>query len=140
MCTPGTDRPERAAVALWGHHEKRDPGETGRTGKPRQVHCRCPPACFAIFGLRDEKFYVEDCCAATSNLIHGLWAYGVASCWIAGDKMDYNEAVRELMKVPPEYTLVSLIPPAGYPAMGEKMVPPKKKTFDDVTFKDTYLD
>lgn len=96
-------------------------------------------ACFAVFGLRDEKFFVEDCCAATMNIILGLWTYGVSSCWVAGDKMDYNEAVRELMKVPPEYTLVSLIP-AGYPAMGEKMVPPKKKTFDDVTFKDTYLD
>lgn len=97
------------------------------------------PACFAIFGLRDEKFYVEDCSAATENLMLGLWAYGIASCWVAGDKMDYNEAVRELMKVPPEYTLVSLIP-AGYPAMGEKMVPPTKKSFDKVTFKETYED
>jgi len=97
------------------------------------------PACFAIFGLRDEKFYVEDCSAATQNLMLGLWAYGISSCWVAGDKMEYNEAVRELMKVPPEYTLVSLIP-AGYPAMGEKMVPPQKKSFKDVTFKETYED
>ena len=97
------------------------------------------PACFAIFGLRDEKFYVEDCCAATSNLIFGLWAYGIASCWVAGDKMEYNEAVRELMKVPPEYTLVSLIP-AGYPDLGERMVAPKKKSFKDITFKDTFRD
>ena len=97
------------------------------------------PICFAIFGLRDEKFYVEDCSAATQNLMLGLWAYGVASCWVAGDKMDYNEAVRELMKVPPEYTLVSLIP-AGYPAIGEKMVRPTKKAFADVTFKETYED
>ncbi|MFA5396077.1 MAG: nitroreductase family protein [Methanomicrobiales archaeon] len=95
------------------------------------------PACFAIFGLRDEKFYLEDCCAATSSLILGLWAYGISSCWVAGDKMDYNEDVRKLMKVPPEYTLVSLIP-AGYPALGERMVAPVKKPFEKVTFKDTY--
>jgi len=28
--------------------------------------------CFAVFGERTAKYYLEDCCAATENLILGL--------------------------------------------------------------------
>ena len=34
------------------------------------------PVCFAVFGEKNEKYYLEDCCAATENLIlalHGIW-------------------------------------------------------------------
>jgi nitroreductase len=71
--------------------------------------------CFAIFGEKKETYYLEDCCAATENLIIALQAYGVSSCWVAGDKKPYAEAVRTLLKVPEKYTLVSLIA-AGAPA------------------------
>ena len=70
--------------------------------------------CFAIFGERNVKYYLEDCCAATENLILGLHAYGVGSCWVAGAKKGYAEDVRKLLNVPEKYTLVSLVP-AGLP-------------------------
>ncbi|WP_321504762.1 nitroreductase family protein [uncultured Methanoregula sp.] len=72
-------------------------------------------ACVAVFGEKQETYYLEDCCAATENLILALQAYGVCSCWVAGDKKSYAEPVRELLKVPLKYTLVSLVA-AGYPA------------------------
>lgn len=72
------------------------------------------PVCFAIFGRRDATYYLEDCSAATTQLILGLWAHGVGSCWVAGDKKGYAEDVRKLLDVPDQFTLVSLIP-AGYP-------------------------
>jgi nitroreductase len=72
------------------------------------------PVCFALFGERDEKYYLEDCSSATTQLILGLWAYGVGSCWVAGDKKGYAEKVRKLLRVPDTHTLVSLLP-AGYP-------------------------
>jgi nitroreductase len=71
--------------------------------------------CFAIFGEKKETYYLEDCCAATENLILALQAYGVTSCWVAGDKKPYAETVRKVLGVPDKYTLVSLIP-AGEPA------------------------
>jgi nitroreductase len=43
------------------------------------------------------------------------WAHGVASCWVAGDKMPYAEGVRALLRVPKGHRLVSLVP-LGYPA------------------------
>jgi nitroreductase len=71
--------------------------------------------CFAVFGDRKEQFYLEDCCAATENLILSLQAYGVCSCWVAGDKKPYVDPVRTLLEVPANYTLVSLVA-AGFPA------------------------
>ena len=90
--------------------------------------------CFAIFGERTAKYYLEDCCAATENLILGLHAHGVGSCWVAGDKKDYAEAVRKLLNVPEKYTLVSLVP-AGLPA--DISIAPKKET-KKILFTDTF--
>ncbi|MBU0761550.1 MAG: nitroreductase family protein [Candidatus Altiarchaeota archaeon] len=70
-------------------------------------------ACFAIFAKKDEKYYLEDGCAATMNIIHALNMHGIGSCWVAGDKKKYCEDVRELLDVGVEYTLVSLVS-AGY--------------------------
>ncbi|QSZ67994.1 nitroreductase family protein [Methanofollis aquaemaris] len=92
------------------------------------------PICFAVFGKRDAKYYLEDCSAATTQLILGLWAYGVGSCWVAGEKKEYADAVRELLGVPEEYTLVSLLP-AGYP-MDVKIA--GKKALDEIVFEGQY--
>jgi nitroreductase len=73
------------------------------------------PLCFAIFGEKKETYYLEDCCAATENLILALQAHGITSCWVAGEKKQYAEAMRKLLGVPENYTLVSLVA-AGYPA------------------------
>jgi len=90
--------------------------------------------CFAIFGERTETYYLEDCCAATENLILGLHAHGVGSCWVAGDKKPYAEPVRKLLAVPDKYTLVSLVP-AGLPA--DISIAQKKET-KKMTFFDTF--
>jgi nitroreductase len=71
--------------------------------------------CFAIFGEKKETYYLEDCCAATENLILALQAYGITSCWVAGEKKPYGESVRKYLGVPENFTLVSLIA-AGNPA------------------------
>jgi len=73
------------------------------------------PLCFAIFGEKKETYYLEDCCAATENLILALQAHGITSCWVPGEKKQYAEAVRKLLGVPENYALVSLVA-AGYPA------------------------
>ncbi|MCK9631310.1 MAG: nitroreductase family protein [Methanoregula sp.] len=79
--------------------------------------------CFAVFGEKNETYYLEDCCAATENLILALQAHGVSSCWVAGDKKPYADTVRTMLNVPDKYTLVSLVA-AGLPA--EITIVPKK--------------
>ena len=92
------------------------------------------PICFAVFGKKDSKYYLEDCCAATTQLILALQAWGVGTCWVAGEKKDYADDVRQLLNVPDEYALVSLVP-AGYP---EEIQIKKKKLPDEVTFFERY--
>lgn len=90
--------------------------------------------CFAVFGRTDETYYLEDCAAATMNMIIALQSLGLGSCWVAGDKKPYAGAVRELLNVPPEYSLVSLVP-AGVPA---EIVNPPKKQLGEVSFQNRY--
>ena len=90
--------------------------------------------CFAVFGEKKETYYLEDCCAATENLILALQAHGVASCWVAGDKKPYVEAVRQLLKIPDKFTLVSLIA-AGTPA---DITIPRKKEMKHIVFYEEF--
>jgi nitroreductase len=91
--------------------------------------------CFAIFGEKKETYYLEDCCAATENLILALQAHGVTSCWVAGDKKGYADAVRTALDVPGNYTLVSLVA-AGSPA---EVVLAKKKDLDKLWFCEKFV-
>jgi nitroreductase len=92
------------------------------------------PLCFAVFGEKKEKYYLEDCCAATENLILALQAYGINSCWVAGEKKQYSETIRLLLGVPEKYTLVSLVA-AGCPS---EMTIAKKKEIKHVVFFEEY--
>jgi nitroreductase len=90
--------------------------------------------CFAVFGEKNETYYLEDCCAATENLILALQAHGVASCWVAGDKKPYGEPIRKILEVPDKYSLVSLVA-AGNPA---EITLAKKKVMKHVVFNEKY--
>jgi nitroreductase len=92
-------------------------------------------ACFAVFGEKKQKYYLEDCSCATMNLILGLWSYGIGTCWVAGDKKPYAGAVRELLQVPASYTLVSLVA-AGFPA---DVAAPPKKDLSAITFSERFI-
>lgn len=91
------------------------------------------PLCVAVFGEKSEKYYLEDCCAATENLILGLLAYGINSCWVAGEKKRYAETIRNLLGVPEKYTLVSLVA-AGCPS--EMNITKKKESKQIVFFEE----
>jgi nitroreductase len=93
------------------------------------------PACIAVFCLRDKKYYLEDGSAATQNMLVAATAHGLGSCWVAGDKKAYAEAVGDLLGVPRTYTLVSLIA-VGYRA-GETSGP-KKRSLAEVVHRERY--
>jgi nitroreductase len=66
------------------------------------------PVCIAVF-CRETKYFLEDGSAATQNLLVAARALGLASCWVAGDKKPYADALRKLLGVPAGYKLVSLV-------------------------------
>jgi len=79
--------------------------------------------CIGVF-CKDTKYYLEDGCAATENILIRSHDLGLSSCWVAGDKKPYAEVVKELLAVPVEYRLVSLIA-LGY-SDAEAKVPQKR--------------
>lgn len=72
------------------------------------------PVCIAVF-CKDVKYYLEDGCAATQNILLAAHAHGLGACWVAGDKKPYAARIGELLGIPSGYKLVSLIA-IGYPA------------------------
>ena len=86
------------------------------------------PACIAVF-CKDTKYYLEDGCAATENILLAAAALGLGACWVAGDKKRYADEVRRLLAVPESHRLVSLLP-VGYPA--DSPAATRKRALDDV--------
>jgi nitroreductase len=65
-------------------------------------------ACIVIF-CKDTKYYLEDGCAATENILIAVQDLGLGACWIAGDKKPYAGEISKLLGAPSELKLVSLI-------------------------------
>lgn len=92
------------------------------------------PVCFAVFVRSDEKYFMEDGCAATMNIIMASEAHGLGTCWVAGHKKGYAEEVRRVLGVPEGFTLISLVA-CGRTADEPR---PKKKPLGELTFWDRY--
>jgi nitroreductase len=86
--------------------------------------------CFVVFADSTQKYFLEDGCAATENILLACTAHGIGSCWVAGHKKGYADSIREHLNVPEPYTLVALIA-AGYSTQRPS---PKKKSLDEVIF------
>ena len=82
--------------------------------------CAC---CIAIF-CKDTKYYLEDGCAATVNILIAATDSGLGGCWVAGDKKPYCDKVKELLGAPQDSKLVSMIA-LGYP-QAEARMPAKR--------------
>jgi len=67
---------------------------------------------------KDTKYYLEDGCAATENILLCAADLGLGACWIAGDKKPYCDKVLELLSAPRDLRLISIIS-IGWP-MTEK--------------------
>jgi nitroreductase len=73
-------------------------------------------AAFAVLVLaRDTICAVEDCCAATENLLIAAAAHGLGSCWVAGTKQAYGPVVARAFGAPDDRQLVAIVS-LGYPA------------------------
>ncbi len=84
------------------------------------------PVCIAVFSS-DTKYYLEDGCAATENMLIAARSLGIASCWVAGDKKPYCNQINSLLGAPASFKLVSLVA-LGYPlSEGDFRVADKRK-------------
>jgi len=86
------------------------------------------PVCIVVIA-KDSKYYLEDGCAATQNLLVAARALGLGSCWVAGDKKPYADDICRLLGAPKGYKLVSSNA-IGYAAEEPGM--PSKRSVEDV--------
>ncbi len=96
-------------------------------------HIGNAPVCIAVF-CADSKYYLEDGCAATQNMLVAAWALGLGTCWVAGDKKEYADELRDMLGVPSDKKLISLIS-VGYPA---SVPSPSKRPLQDVLHWEKY--
>ncbi|HEC83394.1 MAG TPA: nitroreductase family protein [Firmicutes bacterium] len=85
-------------------------------------------ACIVVFS-KGVKHYLEDCSAATENMLVAAHALGLGTCWVAGYGKAYGEPIAELLGVPKDHKLVALIA-LGYPA--QKPKPHGKRELSEV--------
>lgn len=69
--------------------------------------------CIAVY-CKDTKYYLEDGCAATENILLACADAGLGACWVAGDKKSYVPEVSLMLEAPGNVKLVSLIA-VGWP-------------------------
>jgi nitroreductase len=91
------------------------------------------PVCIVVL-CRDSKYYLEDGCAATQNLLLAAWARGLGSCWVAGDKKPYAGEICNMLGAPEGYRLISMVA-VGYPAENPRK---SKRPVSDVLHWDRY--
>jgi nitroreductase len=85
-------------------------------------------ACVIVLS-EGTKYYMEDGCAATENILLAAESFGIGSCWVAGDKKHYCKDILELISAPKDYKVVSILP-LGYYEKGIK--PHSKRALKDV--------
>ncbi len=71
-------------------------------------------ACIVVL-CRDTKYYLEDGCNASQNVLLAARAHGLGACWVAGDKKPYAEPIRNMVGAPEGFRLISLLA-VGHPA------------------------
>ncbi len=87
-------------------------------------------ACVLVFS-EDTKYYLEDCSAATQNIMLAAAASGIGSCWVAGDKKAYVKEFNLLLGVPENLKIVSLIC-LGYPVTDKVFRIMEKKNLKEI--------
>ena len=92
-------------------------------------------SCTVVICSKDTKYYLEDCCAATENVLIAATALGIGSCWVAGDKKPYCQKILDIVKVPAGYKLVSMLA-LGYPLKSAKPTP--KRPLKEVLHWETF--
>lgn len=84
--------------------------------------------CIAVF-CKDTKYYLEDGCAATENILIAAEDLGLSACWVAGDKKPYCDKIKSMLNASEDVKLVSLIA-LGYSE--SKPPTPSKRSLKEV--------
>jgi len=80
-------------------------------------------AIIAVVMETSSEFWLEDGSAAVENILIASTALGYGSCWLQGDTEPREEELKELLGVPDEKKLLTLVPigvPSEWPTREKK--------------------
>lgn len=78
--------------------------------RPGLMMLKKAKAVILVLGKKDEKFWQQDCSAATENILLAAEAMGLGAVWCAGYPMtDRTESYKELFNYSDDYEVLSLI-------------------------------
>jgi nitroreductase len=77
---------------------------------------------------------VEDGAIATQNMLLAAHALGLGGCWIGSYGSAYEDRVKEMLKIPKEKRLLSIIS-LGFPAEAKESA---RKKLEEIVFTDAY--
>ena len=66
-------------------------------------------SCCIIVFCKETKYYLEDGCAATENMLLAAADLGLGACWVAGDKKPYCPQIKGMVGAAEQLKLVSMI-------------------------------
>jgi len=92
------------------------------------------PVCIVVLS-KPTKYFLEDGCAATTNMLNAVHALGLGACWVAGEKKPYAGRIVKLCGAPEEMRLIALLA-IGY--TDEVPSTPPKRDLDDVLHWEVY--
>ena len=83
---------------------------------------------------KSSKHPAQDAAAAIQNMLLTAHALGLGTCWISIHSTDCEQKAKQILLIPEEELLVSVVS-IGYPAE----TPEKgRKELDEITFTNTY--
>ena len=132
----GRRAPTARAVEPWRFvvvTEKEKLAELSRLA-PNGAFVKEAAAAIIVF-CADTKYYLEDGCAATENILLAAAACGLGACWIAGDKKDYAGEVAALFGAAQDLKLISIVS-LGYAA--EEKQQKKNSALEQVMFREKF--
>lgn len=94
-------------------------------------HIQTAPVIIVACADRNSKYYIHDCCLAIGNIMLAAVPLGLGTHWTSPFKFagkDPDKGIRDLLKIPPKYSVISLIS-IGYP---DQQAKPKDRKLKDI--------
>ena len=91
-------------------------------------------AIIAVVMDPSSRWWLEDGAAAVENMLIASTALGYGSCWLEGNTVPREEEFKELLGIPTEKKLLTLVP-VGVPA---KWPTKEKKDLEEILHWETY--
>jgi|YelNatPaOPRAMG01_1025707.scaffolds.fasta_scaffold06529_9 nitroreductase len=118
-------------IVLKSEEVRRNVAEATTYGK---FLANAPIGIVVIIDPELSRHAVEDGAIATMNMLLEAHALGLGACWIGAYNSSYEERIKEILKIPRNKRVLSIIS-IGYPAE----TPTKnRKELDEIVFIDSY--